>query len=78
MMRGLSGTENPQGRMAIDWLADAIFNPALMADAPILKVDTALLYAQAGLESDEKERRQYYSLSEIRELLQITAPRAVS
>lgn len=77
MMRGLSGTENPQGRMAIDWLADAIFNPALMADAPILKVDTALLYAQAGLESDEKERRQYYSLSEIRELLQITAPRAI-
>jgi ABC-type transport system involved in cytochrome c biogenesis permease subunit len=77
MMRGLSGTENPQGRPAINWLADALFNPALMMDAPILSVDIDLLYAQAGLEPDTQERRKYYALSEIAELLQITAPRAM-
>lgn len=77
MMRELSGTETPRGRAAIDWLADAIFNPALMADAAILKIDLGVLYAQAGLEPDGSIEEKFHSLSEISELLQITAPRAI-
>ena len=77
MMRGLSSVENPQDRPAIEWLADAVFNPALMMDAPILSADTDLLYTQAGLEPNGNEPRKYFGLSEIAELLQMTAPRAM-
>ena len=77
MMRGLSSVETPQDRPAIEWLADAVFNPALMMDAPILSADTDLLYAQAGLEPNGNEPRKYFGLSEIAELLQMTAPRAM-
>ena len=77
MMKSLSGTETLHGRAAINWLAGAVFDPASAAKEPILNIDLAPLYAQAGLEHEEERGGKYHSLSEIVEILQVTAPRAM-
>lgn len=72
--RIVTGSENPNGQRAIDWLARLLFDPANMTQEPLVLIKGADLQAQFGLDESEMDHSRI-SLENLMPKLAETAPR---